>query len=354
MPLVFYFLGLTVSALHCSTYQCQGQSSEVCGEYNAATDSFLLQQCGAGEYCPIPNQSNYSSCTVPEETTGFAWVGEVCNTTIACVGQGGCQQGRCTSPIPYDECTANFDCGVAQYCSPEGVCSDLQPIDSACYTDYQCQQNSGCNVTFTQSTGRCVPYLSLPPGAPVASCDTGSNLLCSSGTCYLSGSGGYCMSLVGAAEALPTVCAAADEQCVSEEDSVTGETLTRLCECGFTSTGAAYCPAFPGDPVGLTYLSQLQAWVNSTAIFNCSSQRRFNDYCMYSNWDAGSRLKYLTAYLMYSMYPLLQGNSDCVKGTFTRDYWVAEAAYENYLNQTHPDLSLWVVLPLLSLLQSVF
>lgn len=346
-------LDLALSASSCFDYECQSISPDVCGVANGSNFTVFLAECPGGQYCPAPTFSTNTTCVEVPAATGYAWAGEVCNSTFPCVAQGTCVQGRCTSPIPYEPCDSNIDCGVSQYCDSDGICADVQPIGSACVSDYQCQQNAACNVSIEMEYGRCVAYMSLQPGAPLAECQSGINLLCSSGTCAQTTSGSLCMSPVASRSPTPVQCTK-DSQCISAVDPVTNSSKSGLCTCGFAGNRAQYCPAFPGDSVGVSYYSALRLWLNSTAILNCSTQRRLNLYCVYSHWDTENWLKLLTAYLNYSMYPLVQANSQCVRQAYTQNFWIAQAAYDNYLNQSRDAQAVLLAAVLLYSLPFVF
>ena len=244
-------------------------------------------------------------------------------------------------PALDGNCKANFDCGISQFCGKDGVCDDLVDIGGSCTSDYQCVQNAVCDVSIANAAGVCIRYLSMAGGAPVASCTSGLSFLCESSSCYESPTGAVCMGLVQSTVPVPVQCSA-DSMCTSTVDSVTNTPLSNLCSCGYTSTGTSFCPAFPGDPVGVQYLSLLLKWTQSKAILACNTQRRLDLYCIYSQWDTEDYLQYAMLYYENSMYSLIQDNSPCVKEVYTNTYWNAQAAYQNYINQKHDGAAEWM------------
>lgn len=326
----------------CPTYNCTNTQNP-CGSYNPYSKTYSLGSCPPSQYCPAPSSSSNTTCEAVPQASGLAWAGETCNATFPCVDSIVCVEGRCSSPPLDDTCVANFQCGVSQFCGMDGICEDLVQIGGQCTSDYQCVQNAGCDVSINEASGTCVKYFSKGAGQPLASCVSGSSLLCASSSCWEGPTGALCMGLVQSTSPVPAQCSPG-VLCTSALDSATNTTLNSLCTCGFTSSGIAYCPAFPGDPAGAKYLSSLLKWTESSAILQCSTQRRMHLYCLYSQWDTEDYLEFLVAYFGMTMYAQIQDNPDCVKEVYTPTYWVAQAAYQNYTNQTHPDLANWLSL----------
>lgn len=317
----------------CPVYNCTSVS-DPCGSYNPYSKTYSLGSCPSSQYCPSPSPTSNTTCQNVTASTGIAWGGEACNATFPCFGQLKCKDNRCSMPALDGNCVGNFDCGSSQFCGLDGVCDDLVEIGGTCTSDYECVQNAGCDVSITASVGVCTPYLSKAEGTPVANCASGFSLLCESSSCYESSTGAVCMGLVQSTGPMPVQCSA-NSICSSTVDPVTNTVLSGLCTCGFTSTGASFCPAFPGDSIGIQYLSLLRKWTQSKSIRACNTQRRLDLYCIYSNWDTEDYLQYAMVYYEETMYSLIQANSPCVREVYTSTYWNAQAAYQNYINQTH-------------------
>lgn len=326
----------------CPAYNCTNTQNP-CGSYTPSSKTYSLGSCPPSQYCPAPSPSSTTVCEAVPQASGQAWAGETCNTTFPCVDSLVCTESRCSSPTPGGTCVANFQCGVSQFCGVDGVCEDLVQVGGQCASDYQCVQNAGCDVSISEVSGICVRYFSKAAGQPLANCVSGSSLLCESSSCTEGPTGALCMGLVQSNSPVPAQCSPG-ALCTSTLDSATNTALNSLCTCGFTSNGTAYCPAFPGDPVGVQYFSSLLKWTQSSAILQCNTQRRLSLYCLYSHWDTEDYLQYLVAYFGMTMYVQIQANPVCVKEVFTDTYWTALTAYQNYTNQTNPDLANWLCL----------
>jgi hypothetical protein len=113
------------------------------------------------------------------------------------------------------------------------------------------------------------------------------------------------------------------------------------CSCGYTPDGAAYCGLFYGDSPAKSYLTQLQAWLRTSAVAECNTARRFKQDCYEAFWD-GTNADKLTLYSLYFQnYPQLIDNSDCVKSIYTSSYWSLEQNSDN--DEDDDDSGMWVV-----------
>ena len=93
------------------------------------------------------------------------------------------------------------------------------------------------------------------------------------------------------------------------------------CNCGYNPSGTAYCSPFMGDSVAVAYITQ---WVKTLGLAQgvCHSVRRFSGPCLNMT---GQTIATNQASYLYHLYAGVQANDNCVKYSFTYDYWHANA-----------------------------
>lgn len=131
--------------------------------------------CAGDSDCSPGYRCNMESVCEPEPEPGPA-----CQTDDDCPPRESCQGGAC-EPVRL-ECTADVDCPVDQYCSPDGTCvlaegpppecaaDDDCPAGEAC-TDgacfpvaAECSTDDDCPVDhFCSAGGECLPIEQAPP-----------------------------------------------------------------------------------------------------------------------------------------------------------------------------------------------
>ena len=334
-PRLLLTMSSVLESPNCAKYACASSSqppavlsSSTCVFYNASSNSYLSGACDDhySKYCQLQYAANSTCTLMPEPEPLTSWPGEACLNDTSCLS-GNCLGGVCYGVGFNETCENDYDCSPGLFCN-NTVCEFLSNLKETCASDYDCLNNAGCNF------GLCTPYLSLGDGTAVDMCNDFANLLCQSTLCLTdSGTGkSYCLGTMTSKAALPASCTNS-LTCVSNTDPKwTGTNpgvLYSACTCGYNPTGMSYCAAFPGDPVGVTYMTSLKAWINSPSIHLCNTHRRFNQECMQLHWDATSFNTYTSALLSYNYYPALQGIDSCTKGNYLQDYYLAQARINN-------------------------
>lgn len=311
---------VTTTLLQCLTYQCAYPAlpQGVCIDRNDSR--YLLYPCPAYlPYCPVDFYGAKSACTTePEPAALPAYIGDSCSVQSPCVF-GLCTAGLCTGRSEGSKCSSHEQCGLGLRCVSDR-CTSLLPEGAwGCRVDEDCELTSGCNGLQGAWNGTCVPYYSIGNGGVVTSCLKGQSPLCHSGYCLSNNEKYptiYCIAAPTSTLALPVPCTR-DEDCHGQSYPWT---FHSTCECGYTTTGIAYCRPLPGDAPGLAYTQSLRELTARIRSNSCHTVRRWQDDCLRK---AGAVLfeQYERSRLVYTMYPKLQGNDVCVKGTLTREYW---------------------------------
>ena len=292
-----------------------------------------LQICDspAGSYCNTKGTitGNYSCVGGPTITTTLAYPGEFCISNEDCSSYL-CNQNVCVGQLPGGACVSNADCDVGLFCGSAGFCKQQASMYQACSNDYQCQNNLACNRTDFID-GVCVPYFTIPNGQPVGLCvdlliESVSNL-CQSGSCTLLNPGfdsvGICSpAYYSISKNYPRICTN-DAMCQGTNGI---NTTIGSCSCGLDMNGNAYCDAFAGDPPGLTVQLLYQLHVNSTSIFNCHTQRRFDQFCLAQNLNPPQVQKLVNNRALLTDTARYQGNDYCSKAIFNYQYFSLSSA----------------------------
>lgn len=275
----------------CPTYSCHagGYSiSPTCAMLSPDND-IVLEICDASHnYCDITSTitKNYT-CTSnrPPARQSFAYPGERCYQNSDCTTNV-CTNQICQGQNPGGPCVGNSDCDVGLYCGSGFFCVPQLPYGSSCSNDFQCQNNLACNRTIFED-GTCIGYFSVPNGGLVGLCqdmltEAVSNL-CMSGSCIVTSPNfttvGYCQPAYKNVHGYPWQCET-DVDCVGYNGA---STTQGTCSCGMASNGNAYCDSFANDPPGFTNTLLTKVHVNSSSIYNCHTQRRFDVNCLFQN-----------------------------------------------------------------------
>ena len=77
----------------------------------------------------------------------------------------------------------------------------------------------------------------------------------------------------------------------------------------------------------------LHKWYNSTMITNCNTRRRFSNPCIEFFWvDYVEAPKYFYYTAKVNSWPQIQDNSDCIKQTYSKQYWDLEKEWQAILD----------------------
>lgn len=111
---------------------------------------------------------------------------------------------------------------------------------------------------------------------------------------------------------MPIMCNAGD-MCYSSDRQ-----HMAACECGINPTGQGYCPLFPGDDQYLTYFNALKDYLSNPNLSKCRPGNLGLGLCgsSVSTYQAMHSSK-----LDIEWYVARQGNTDCIKDTYTSGYW---------------------------------
>lgn len=282
---------LSASSQTCPIFGCHQGGVDISPTCATLTpdNNIVLQICdGSQTFCDTRGSiAKNHTCMggPPPHPVGFKYPGEHCFQNSDCVTNT-CTNNVCIGQSPGGACVGNSDCDVGLYCGSGFYCVPQLPYGSSCTNDYQCQNNLACNRTIFDD-GVCVGYFSIPIGGYVGICQNmlteGVSNLCQTGACFLLNPGydtlGVCHPPYMNLHAYPWACTS-DVDCIgyNGDSSVQG-----TCSCGMSSTGTAYCDSFSNDPPGFTVNLLSQVHVNSSSMFNCHTQRRFDIDCLRQN-----------------------------------------------------------------------
>lgn len=256
----------------CAKYQCGTLTAGQCIGWTAATNTYNLQVCAAGQFCPVALNTNSSSFCIPvmppAGPTGVL-PGDTCDgKTTVCSGKGDtCTSGVCVGQVAGAECDDQPDCGVGLVCANEptgatnSTCTSQIAIGGKCggiLTNDNCVNGAVC------VNNKCVQMFSLGVGAIVP--DDYAALSCSTGFYKSFPPSGQAVCLPAPSSPnvpQPQTCSAGS-MCISAD----GE-WSVPCECGLNSQGTAYCPPFPGDDIYQTYFNYMVQYSQSSTLGTC-------------------------------------------------------------------------------------
>lgn len=323
-------LSVGVFSQSCPTYSCHEGGfdiSPICGMLSESND-FVLQVCDDPNqgFCDVTGTitQNYTCVSSPPFKFPQAYPGEYCRSNSDCITDQ-CVGGYCVGQNAGGSCTGNSDCDVGFYCSPGFYCTAQVSYGQTCTHDFMCANNLACNRTLFED-GTCVYYYTIPIGGKVGMCidmlTEGVSNLCSTGACRLDSpidSIGTCTPpLYTPTLTYPRICSN-DFQCQGIDGL--GYVSNGTCSCGMDMHGFSYCDSFSGDPPAQTLQYLYELHVNSTGIFQCHTQRRFDSFCLVSN------IGHTAGHLFEKMRALTtdtaryQGNDFCAKQIFNHQFF---------------------------------
>ena len=324
------FIPIAVLSQTCPTYNCHEGGFSIaptCAQV-ASSGNIQLQICDDPSF-PFCNTlgtitKNFTCADSPPYTPSLAYPGEFCLSNSDCITNL-CQSNSCVGQRPGGGCTSNSDCGIGLYCNSAFFCSAQLNQYQTCNSDYECLNNLGCNRTIFEP-GLCVPYYIIPNGSPVGMCidlltESVSNL-CSSGSCTLLNPGFDSVGICSPAYISATL--EYPQQCQTDFDCLgTNGISTSIgsCSCGLDKDGHAYCDAFAGDPPSSTVQLIVQLHVSNNAIFNCHTQRRFDDYCLTQNLNPSTIQRYYKNRALATDTARYQGNDYCAQTIFNSQFF---------------------------------
>lgn len=251
-----------------------------------------------------------------------------------------CQSSVCVGQLNQEICIDNSHCNPGLFCNNNNICDYQIPAGKfGCENDEMCVNQALCNFTGDPSSSACVNAYSLFSGSYIASCpESGYNRLCMFDICISNNGFYFCGDQVWLMNTIPVQCSSF-EDCISQTDRFVGGYYYSNCTCGYNPSGNSYCQLLPGDQPYLRYLKLIQIWLESPKLNNCNTQRRFISPCMAEYFADYLELSY--QYYYVGLYPMLQGNSDCIKDVMTTSFWSLWHQIEDK-NMTSASLSLFI------------
>ena len=253
---------------NCAVYRCADEQLEglTCVLYSPSENSYQLQPCPAGYFCPSSLQPEVSLTCIPSfNSTKSTYPGSPCLSSSDCPRLNTCNsKGICEGGKQGAICSVESGCDSGYVCYRPGsqhYCNKQADFGEPCrgyIDDTICRNDAVCGL-YT-----CVPWFSLPNGAYTISAYAA----------YACESGFYQVipgrsDIVMCAKApsspvglLPRLCAAGS-LCFSSDGHYSAS-----CQCGLNSSGFAYCPLFPGDDLYQSYLTVLKEY--SSYLANCA------------------------------------------------------------------------------------
>lgn len=303
----------------CASYQCSADplADSQCISYNSTTNSYNLQGCPSGQYCPwalYSKSDSYCLHLVPNLPGGNP--GDTCSTTNDCGNKYPvCNDGICTSGKAGDSCDDQPDCdvGLACYNVPQDAkCQAQKTVGQSCgsfLTMNICQNSLVCNF------GTCIKSFSLGVGAIVDSNVAGQ--ACASGFYSLINDNpdkAICTSPPQSPNLpQPAVCTPGS-YCVSSDGS-----WAAPCTCGFNKNGVAYCPVFPGDDIYQQYFQAMVNYIQNPNINLCHSLDVGQSSCRFMSGDILNDV--VNAKRQVDFFTRSLNNDACVKEVYNSDYW---------------------------------
>jgi hypothetical protein len=110
-----------------------------------------------------------------------------------------------------------------------------------------------------------------------------------------------------------------DDKC---EYTLGGMTYYNQCQCGYNAAGQSYCPALIGDAPGKSYVKTLASFLNSSGVLaKCNTERRYSAECWRQFENTTIFNTFHIAQSNFRHYPQMLENTECIKQTFTCNYW---------------------------------
>lgn len=319
------------TTLNCGSYTCklntQNFLNTTCAYYNYQQSKYYTRKCSSRvlNYCLTLNQANSTCIGNQPLTTGYAWPGEKCNTTVDCSSHcaHGCNSGVCIGSFQGESCIRTDDCQPGLRCANSICLPQIEIGRGGCVTDSDCVNHAGCNNAQTIQDSVCYPYYTISDHLPVGYCKNNISMLCDSGNCMLNNGVFECMKLVKSS-AVPKTCND-NSECASIPDPYFNNgSLQGACACAFSTEPKSYCTLFAGDSYSAEKVKYLKKWIQSDFINKCNGARRFNLQCIQNWWTKSEYNRYFYYFLASFDYPKYLDSEDCVTETFLPDYYQAK------------------------------
>lgn len=314
------------SAGNCPEYKCHEQGIDYGNTcMHPSEGNFLLQICQSksAPHCQVDSDfsQNFTCVAEPRPQKEVAYPGEFCKHDSDCVS-GACIFSRCSASSLGEKCSYQRDCNVGLYCSNDKVCKAQKTEGMDCGSDYECQNNLGCDRTFF-TEGKCVKYFSVQNFDNVGLCLStsggGISNLCQEGSCDVVDIAKGTGSCISAWENVNFgLSCDTDDECMGDNGY---SVYIGACSCGMSQYGNKYCNSFTGDYSARKARRILQKHFNTTAIHNCHTDRRVDRYCLMQTLEPYEAFQYEIHRMYSNDLPRYQNNDECTKTIFNSDYW---------------------------------
>ena len=291
-------------------------------------DNVYLQKCPSGDFCPtaLSPVANATCMTAPTPGWTNGLPGDACSNEADCGSPYNTCEGNICEGLPDGSfCNDQGDCNVGSFCNHEShgptnsTCQKLIVEGGACPNDLLYLNDQYCGNGSYCSLGTCITAFSRQAGDFV---DTHTaHFACDSGFFNTPppGPGQTFQNVSFSADpprspsvSLPISCNAGD-MCYSADRQ-----HMAVCECGINPTGQGYCPLFPGDDQYLNYFNALKAYLGNARIDQCHFLNIGQELC---GADVSTFQQLNTTQREIQWYINIQGNTDCIKSTYTSGYW---------------------------------
>ncbi|CAG9322171.1 unnamed protein product [Blepharisma stoltei] len=316
---------LSGTSYSCANYQCSTTPLQAnqCISYNSVSNTYNLQVCPSGQYCPwalYSKSSSYCLPFVPNLPGGNP--GDTCNVPSDCGGHWPkCVNGICMAGDAGAKCDDQPDCNVGLACyniPSNSTCQPQKSLGQQCgsyLTMNNCQNNLACNF------GTCQKAFSMGVGAIVDATSAAS--LCSTGF-YTYVKNNLNKAICAKAPKSPNLPQPAKctpgTYCISADGQ-----YAAACECGFNSNGSAYCPLFPGDDLYQQYFKAVVAYTLTPNITKCHYLDVGQASCPYMQGAILNNV--INAARQVEFFTRSLGNDQCIKSIYNSDYWYPSPSF---------------------------
>ena len=309
----------------CPKYVCDSSLplSQCVGWELSDSNTYSINPCDESMnlFCPIAMDTFSNSTCVSDVPLGKPkYPGDPCTTAQDCLSPvNTCTAGVCKGVFFGLACSSHADCNVNEICShypvspaPHTKCGPMKQLANPCTNNPPgsiCQNglvcyNGSCSKVFQNEVFEIFAIDELY--APYM-CKTGYYEEYSPGL-------GNCLPAPKSPHVPYPIKCNIGEFCLSDDGF-----HKMPCECGYNADGQGYCPLFPGDEYYQKYLELLNGYLsNPTINTNCHIFNVGQEACGYDE-ASFEQLRQLRAKI--ELFPQIQDNSDCIKKTYTADYW---------------------------------
>lgn len=322
---ILAFISTSVYASTCATYGCvpTNTKTQCITHKNSSNHSeYFLTPCYPEYECPAKADNSNQFCKL--KTTKQNYPGEFCSTDRDCTSLQ-CIANKCLGLVEGALCENAYDCNPGLYCSVNSKKCTVQKAkaqtcdnDASCKNDLLCIDNT-CSSLFSVANNQRIEE-------DLVDSKTGWSPGCQTGYAVYNDGIYNCTTAPKSLGPLPVACLPGSS-CVSSDGKYPKE-----CECAINLNGTSFCPLFEGDDIVKTFIKD---WLSLNALnsncnaanpwgFECFASQSVQNQAVWYKWATSNSL-YLKNY-----YPLIQGNDECAKQIFTRDYWELVEAQTDY------------------------